>query len=88
MLKPFSSSRRKHWAHRASRLYAKSTGRVPLDFYGIDFDILPDGRLVFFEANAAMNISLSGRKTKGVNEIRAHMRAALDRLFEQTSAKA
>ena len=63
-------------------------GRVPLDFYGIDFDILADGRLVFFEANAAMNISLSGRKTKGVNQIRAHMREALDRLFEQTSAKA
>jgi len=33
--------------------------RIPLDFYGIDFDMLPDGRVLFFEANAAMNLSLS-----------------------------
>jgi hypothetical protein len=29
--------------------------RLGLDFFGVDFGILPDGRLVLFEANATMN---------------------------------
>ncbi|HET9397682.1 MAG TPA: hypothetical protein VFO45_02585 [Sphingomicrobium sp.] len=29
--------------------------RMPLDFFGMDFGIMPDGRLVLFEANATMN---------------------------------
>lgn len=61
--------------------------RVPLDFYGIDFDLLPDGRLVFFEANASMNISMTGRKSKGVEVIRERMRESLHRLIAQTAAK-
>lgn len=55
--------------------------RIPLDFFGIDFDIMPDGRLLFFEANAAMKISLADRP--GKEEMRANMRAALGRLFEE-----
>jgi hypothetical protein len=61
--------------------------RIPLDFYGIDFDILPDGRLVFFEANAAMNIGMTGRKIKGVEATRARMRQALHRLLEETAKR-
>jgi tetratricopeptide (TPR) repeat protein len=30
--------------------------RMPLDFFGIDFDVDDDGQVVFFEANAAMNL--------------------------------
>lgn len=62
--------------------------RIPLDFYGIDFDILPDGRLVFFEANAAMNVSMAGRKSKGVEPIRARMREAFHRLIATTAGSA
>jgi hypothetical protein len=29
---------------------------MPLDFFGIDFDVDDDGQVVFFEANAAMNL--------------------------------
>lgn len=29
--------------------------RMPLDYFGIDFALLPDGRALLFEANAAMN---------------------------------
>ena len=29
--------------------------RMPLDFFGMDYGILPDGRVVLFEANATMN---------------------------------
>ncbi len=58
--------------------------RTSLDLYGIDFDILPDGQVLFFEANAAMNLSLSDRP--GLEETRGLMRAAVRRLFE-TAAK-
>jgi Flp pilus assembly protein TadD len=33
--------------------------RNPLDVFGIDFDVMPDGRILFFEANAAMNLASS-----------------------------
>jgi hypothetical protein len=57
--------------------------RIPLDFYGIDFDMLPDGRVLFFEANAVMNISLADRA--GLQDTRAAMRAAVRALFLKTA---
>jgi hypothetical protein len=59
--------------------------RIPLDIYGIDFDMLPDGRVLFFEANAAMNLSLSNHA--GLEQTRAAMRAAVRRLFEKSTSK-
>ena len=59
--------------------------KIPLELYGIDFDEMPDGRLVFFEANAAMNISFGGRK--GMEAIRIKMREALHQLFENTRGR-
>jgi tetratricopeptide (TPR) repeat protein len=56
--------------------------RIPLEFFGIDFDIMADGRLLFFEANAAMNISMTERK--GREATRARMREALRHLFQKT----
>ena len=29
--------------------------RTPLDYFGMDFGLMPDGRVVLFEANATMN---------------------------------
>ena len=57
--------------------------RIPLDLYAIDFDVLPDGRVLFFEANAAMNVSLSDRP--GLEATRAAMRDAARRLFLKTA---
>jgi len=57
--------------------------RIPLAFYGIDFDMLPDGRVPFFEANAAMNLSLSDRA--GLQDTRAAMGAAVRGLFLRTA---
>ena len=54
--------------------------RIPLDIYGIDFNLLPDGRIVFFEANAAMHISM--REREDLLETRMAMRNAYRRLFE------
>lgn len=49
--------------------------RVPLDIFGIDFDVAADGRLVFYEANATMNLLSSARP-----EVR-HPRHAEERLL-------
>jgi glutathione synthase/RimK-type ligase-like ATP-grasp enzyme len=54
--------------------------RTPLDFFGIDFDLLPDGRLLFFETNAAMNFGM--REKEDLPEIILAMRKAFCRLFE------
>lgn len=35
--------------------------RVPLDVFGIDFDVDADGRVVFYEANATMNLFSTAR---------------------------
>ncbi len=34
---------------------------IPLEIFGIDFDVAPDGRLVFYEANATMNLLSTAR---------------------------
>jgi Flp pilus assembly protein TadD/glutathione synthase/RimK-type ligase-like ATP-grasp enzyme len=54
--------------------------RTPLDFYGIDFDLTKDGRVLFFEANAAMNLMLTD--SPGRERVRGAMREAVRRLFE------
>jgi glutathione synthase/RimK-type ligase-like ATP-grasp enzyme len=36
--------------------------RIPMDVFGIDFAVDADGRLVFYEANAAMNLFSTARK--------------------------
>lgn len=54
--------------------------RTPLDIYGIDFNLMPDGRILFFEANAAMHISM--REREDLPETRLAMRKAYRRLFE------
>jgi len=36
--------------------------RIPLDAFGIDFDIDPNGILIFYEANATMNLLSTARK--------------------------
>ena len=53
--------------------------RLPLDIFGIDFDVMPDGRVLFFEANAAMNLSFN--ESGGASLVRTRMRLALLELF-------
>ncbi len=36
------------------RILRDIRARMPLDFFGVDFDILADGRVILFEANATM----------------------------------
>ena len=60
--------------------------RTPLDFFGIDFDLLPDGRIVFFETNAAMNLGM--RDGEDLPETILAMRDAFRRLFTKPPAPA
>ena len=60
--------------------------RIDLDLFGIDFDLMPDGRLLFFEANAAMHISFGDKYGHG--DVRKKMLVALHDLFEKTSKRA
>lgn len=39
---------------QVQRIVKEIRARMPLDFFGIDFDIMPDGRVILFEANATM----------------------------------
>ena len=43
------------FAPAIKRVLAAVRDRIDLDFFGIDFGILPDGRMLLFEANATMN---------------------------------
>ena len=36
--------------------------RIPLDIFGIDFDVDENGMLIFYEANATMNLLTNARK--------------------------
>jgi glutathione synthase/RimK-type ligase-like ATP-grasp enzyme len=58
---------------------------INLDIFGIDFDLMPDGRLLLFEANAAMHISFGTKY--GQSEVRARMLTALHRLFDKTARR-
>lgn len=47
--------------------------RIPLDVFGVDFDVAADGSLVFYEANATMNL-LSTAQKEAPNPIAANDR--------------
>lgn len=60
--------------------------RMPLDFFGIDFDVDDDGKVVFFEANAAMNLLRHPGEPEDIalpdapfERIKAAFRRAVDR---------
>jgi tetratricopeptide (TPR) repeat protein len=66
----------------------KLRARIPLEMFGVDFDVMADGKVLFFEANSAMNISFS--EAGGNADIRSNMKAAfLDLVVEvsRTSGK-
>jgi tetratricopeptide (TPR) repeat protein len=54
----------------------------PLDIFGIDFDVDADGRLVFYEANAAMNLfSNTPKDLPNPKEAGDRMKQAFQRFF-------
>jgi glutathione synthase/RimK-type ligase-like ATP-grasp enzyme len=52
--------------------------RIPLDIFGVDFDVANDGRLVFYEANATMNFLSTARpEVDHPRQAEEHMVAAI-----------
>ncbi len=56
--------------------------RIPMDVFGIDFDVRADGVLVFYEANATMNLFCTRRKELPyAKEAQEHLKEAFRRYF-------
>lgn len=68
----------------------EAVGRaLDLDYAGVDFSVLPDGRILMFEANATMRVH--GESEHGVlsfkNQYVARISAAFNQLLRERSAK-
>src|SRR5665213_1434976 len=62
--------------------------RIPLDVFGMDFDVDADGRLVFYEANATMNLFSTARKeVPNPKEAGDHLKLAFERYFTSLVAR-
>jgi tetratricopeptide (TPR) repeat protein len=56
--------------------------RIPLDVFGIDFDVAADGRVVFYEANATMNLfSTAQKQVPNPKEAEDSLKLAFQRYF-------
>ena len=62
--------------------------RMPLDYFGMDFGVLPDGRIVLFEANATMNFYpfLPDPRFEYVKQCVAPARLAFQEMLGRNSA--
>jgi tetratricopeptide (TPR) repeat protein len=57
--------------------------RIPLDIFGIDFDVDSNGTLIFYEANATMNLLTTARKeVPNPPESEERLRQAFRRYFK------
>lgn len=62
--------------------------RNPLDVFGVDFDVVDDGRLLFFEANASMNLlSSADSRVDHPEEAENRFMAAFDAYVDGLMAK-
>ena len=62
--------------------------RIPLDVFGIDFDVDADGLLVFYEANATMNLLSTARKeVPNPKEADDCLKLAFQRYFTSLAAR-
>jgi hypothetical protein len=56
--------------------------RIPLDVFGVDFDVDPKGLLVFYEANATMNLfSTAHKSVPNPKEANERLKLAFQRYF-------
>ena len=60
--KQICASPQKMLGRSAMQALREIRDRIPLDVFGIDFEVTPDGLLVFYEANATMNLLTTARE--------------------------
>jgi hypothetical protein len=64
--------------------------RMPLDYFGIDFALLPDGGALLFEANATMNfypLSTDPRFTYASGDVEAVARPLFERMLAMADGR-
>ena len=62
--------------------------RIPLDVFGVDFDVAADGRLVFYEANATMNLFSTAREeVQHPKEAEDRLKSAMRNYFSSLIAR-
>jgi tetratricopeptide (TPR) repeat protein/glutathione synthase/RimK-type ligase-like ATP-grasp enzyme len=62
--------------------------RIPLDVFGIDFGVDADGRLIFYEANATMNLfSTAIKEVPNPKEADDSLKLAFQRYFTSLAAR-
>jgi len=62
--------------------------RIPLDVFGIDFDVDPAGQVIFYEANATMNLfSTARREVPYPKEAEEKLKRAFQRYFASLVAR-
>jgi glutathione synthase/RimK-type ligase-like ATP-grasp enzyme/Tfp pilus assembly protein PilF len=62
--------------------------RIPMDVFGMDFDVDADGRLIFYEANATMNLFSTARKeVPNPKEAEENLKLAFQRYFTTLVAR-
>jgi glutathione synthase/RimK-type ligase-like ATP-grasp enzyme len=62
--------------------------RIPLDIFGMDFDVDADGRVVFFEANATMNLfSTAQKQVPNPKVVEDRLKVAFRRYFTSLAAR-
>jgi D-alanine-D-alanine ligase-like ATP-grasp enzyme len=63
--------------------------RIPLDVFGIDFNVDAEGRVVFFEANATMNLfSTALKECPNPKEADENLKQAFQRYFISLASQA
>jgi tetratricopeptide (TPR) repeat protein len=61
--------------------------RIPMDVFGVDFDVDADGRMVFYEANATMNLfSTAQKQVPNPKEAEDSLKLAFQRYFTSLAA--
>jgi lipoprotein NlpI len=72
----------------AMQLLRAVRDRIPTDVFGIDFDVDGDGRLIFYEANATMNLFSTAQKmVPNPKEADERLKLAFQRYFTSLVAR-
>ncbi|MGZ4972020.1 MAG: tetratricopeptide repeat protein [Limisphaerales bacterium] len=67
---------------RAVEALRATRERIPMDIFGMDFDVDPAGRLIFYEANATMNLfSTAPKELPNPKESGDRLKLAFQRFF-------
>lgn len=83
----FSRDPESYLGPRAFRTIASIHDHLPLDYFGVDFAQLADGRILIFEANATMFLPSAARNASGSFAYRKPVLEAMERALQDLLEK-